>query len=428
VRIPAGRPFVGALTLELLDETGTRIAANFMNLICRPPATAGLDDSEGAGPRQGPRVEVLGPRLAAVRFDPAEFASFRGDQLGWDWLEDRGKLYAYGACEVEYHLALPEFIRAAIPTQIVLMAELATKADDERLDWPSVRRPLDYPQTQSRKHPGTVVARLGDRDLWQFRLADDPADSRGVLSHHARYHHGSFGQLLRRKADLADHAGLREALREKPFVPLSLRTAGAHGLTIYSRRLGRFPVDPTLIVQTGRDLTRPVGWTSHQPVTVHRLVDESRVVHGVRIAKEGGHTWRYATTKPGSDWSEPSFDDSSWKVGRGGFGRQAGAGERVQTPWTTSDIWLRSEMMLPKRPVGAVLQYRCDEEADVYVNGKRWPQLSSSPREYRRRPLRKAELELLREGRNTLAVHCRHRQGRGIIDLGVSWIEIGQAR
>ncbi len=426
IRIPAGRPFVGALTLELIDESGKRIAANFINLISRQLASTDLDEDQLDNSQQGPRVEVLGARLAAVRFDPAEFAAFRTDELGWDWLEDRGKFYAYGKCEVEYHLALPRFIREALPSQIVLMAEMATKADDQRLDWPAVRQPLDYPQTQERKYPGKVTAALLGRDLWQFALADDPADSRGVLSHHARYHHGSYGELVRKRADLTKYPDDREALRSKPFVSLTFRTEDGCGMSIYSRRLGRYPVDPTLIIQTARDMARPAGWTSHQTVTIHRLLDGSRVVQGIQIGKEGGHEWQFTTERPAEDWTAVALDDSSWKTGTAGFGKSGLAGIRVHTPWTAPDLWLRTEIELPDAPVGIVWQYVADEQLEIFVNGKPVSRLPDSRRDYRQRPLRKAEMELFQSGRNTIAVHCRNSRGRGTFDLGIRWIEIKQ--
>ena len=151
---------MSGLALELLDEKGKRIGANFVNLVVRRRPVESLS---GLAPvKQQPssvrsaRVEVLGPRLVAVRFDPGDLAAFRTDRPDWEWLENRGKFYGYGRCEVEYHLVLPEFIRDAMPAQVALMAELATKADDQRLDWPAVRQPLDYPQTQQRRYPGKV--------------------------------------------------------------------------------------------------------------------------------------------------------------------------------------------------------------------------------------------------------------------------------
>lgn len=423
VRVPRGRPFVGALTLELLDEKGDRIAANFVNLI----VYQALEDSPRQAPSAegSPRVEVLGPRLVAVRFEPGDFASFRTDDSSWDWLNDRGKFSASGACEVEYHLALPKFVRDALPTGVVMMAELATKASGQRLDWPSRRRPLDYPQTQQRKYPGTASVHLLDHELWEFELPDDPADARGVLSHHARYQPGSYGYLVRKRADLTRYVALREAMQRQPFFPLVFRTTGeGHGLSIYSARLGRYPIDPTLIFQTARDMQKPAGWTSNQPVTIHRLLDRSRLVHGVRTAQRGGHEWRYTTEPPGEGWTGEAFDDSIWNTGTGGFGRGSPPGIHLNTPWTTSEIWLRTELQLPARPLGMMLRYYHCEDVEIYVNGRPLFRATGGVSDYQQRPLTKAEMDLFQVGRNTIAAHGRHTYGGQGIDLGMSWIEV----
>ena len=166
------------------------------------------------------------------------------------------------------------------------MVELATKADGQRLDWPAVRRALDYPQTQRRKYPGKATVRLLDHALWQLELPDDPADARGVLSHQAGRDRGSYGYLVRKRADLTRLVSLREALRSEPFVPLTFRASEeGHGLSIYGRRLGRYPIDPTIIIRTARALSKPVGWTSTEPVTIHRLLDRNRLIHGVRTGE-----------------------------------------------------------------------------------------------------------------------------------------------
>jgi hypothetical protein len=283
---------------------------------------------------------------------------------------------------------------------------------------------LDYPQTQQRKYLGKVSVRLLDRKLWQFELPDDPADARGVLSHQARYHHGSYGYLVRKKADLTRHVPLREALRSKPLFPLVFRADDGHGLSIYSERLGRYPIDPTLMIETAQDLGRPIGWTSQQPATVHRLLDRSRLVHAVRTGETGGHKWRYTTQKPPSDWTKSGFDDSSWQTGTGGFGTRGTPAVHIRTPWTTPDIWLRTEVELPARPVGMLLRYFHDEDIEIYVNGKELLRATGYVRDYQQRPLNKTEMDLFREGSNTIAAHCRQTRGGQGIDLGISWIEI----
>jgi hypothetical protein len=76
-----------------------------------------------------------------------------------------------------------------------------------------------------------------------IELPDDPADSRGVLSSVAEYHHGSYGYLVRRSVAAAGGAEIRLVFE----VP-------AEGLSIYGESMGRYTFDPTIFIHTARDL------------------------------------------------------------------------------------------------------------------------------------------------------------------------------
>lgn len=290
VKTPDGRPFVGAIAIELIDTERERVAANYVNLVVRQ-SPLGIPKARAAPAPQSPRVEVLGPRLVAARFSPDEFAT-RSDAAADEEIAYRGKFCAPGDCEVRYDLTLPEFVRNAIPTQIVFMAELATRAENERLDWPAARRPSDRPQTDAKKHVGAVHVRLLGRTLWQFELPDDPADSRGVLSHQQQHECGGFGFLLQRKVNLTQDVELRGELRSATVVPLIFRAAPladggrAAGLSIYGERLGRYPIDPTLLIHTARDLVVPRDKRAlaRESIAVHRWLDQS---HGDPAAPQG---------------------------------------------------------------------------------------------------------------------------------------------
>ncbi|MEE9603131.1 MAG: sugar-binding domain-containing protein, partial [Thermoguttaceae bacterium] len=241
-RVPGGPPFVGAVVLELVDEHGKQIAANFVNLIVRrmPPTEEdelALTAEQRRGLDYNPPVEVIAPRLVALRFDVSDFAALRTDEPAWEWIQGRDKIFIRGNGEVEYHLELPSFVRQALPTKIMLVAELATKSNGQQLDWPSVRRPDDYPQTQQRKFDGSISVRLFDQEIWRLKLPDDPCDTRGVLSRQGQYQPGSYGFLVRKRADLTQMVALRDNLSNRPFVPLVFRTGGeGHGLSIYGSR------------------------------------------------------------------------------------------------------------------------------------------------------------------------------------------------
>ena len=293
--MPAGRPFVGAVTLELLDAKGERIAANYVNLVVRRRPAESLSGSRPPSNRRL-RLAAPGSKCSArgwshcdgTRTISPRFAADRPEE----WTERRGKFYAYGRCEVRYDFRC----------RISFATPASPGGADGRIGHQGGRSaaglaggppPMDYPQTQQRKYPGTVSVWLSSGPetaegeaakaaprfrpaglLGQFDLPDDPADSRGVLSHLAGYQHGSYGYLVRAKLDLTESPSARKALIEKPFVPLVFRADGdGCGLSIYGERLGRYPIDPMIIIETAVDLSRPVGWTSTEPVMTDRLLD-----------------------------------------------------------------------------------------------------------------------------------------------------------
>jgi len=85
-----------------------------------------------------------------------------------------------------------------------------------------------------------------------------------------------------------------------------------------------------------RDRTKAKQWAPMpQPPTITAVLP---------AADREPALWRYTTSQPASDWYQPSFDDSSWKEGRSGFGTPGTPGAVLGTTWNTRDIWLRREV------------------------------------------------------------------------------------
>jgi hypothetical protein len=253
VRIPGTRPFTGALAMELVAD-GKRIAANYVNLVARPP--------EGTSAR----VEVVDRRRIAIRFRPDEVQDF-------DWGSYirtalfPGKFSAPGAGSARYRIALPEFVREAGPVRLELVAEVASKAVNEKRDWgpkPRERTDPSYPQTDRKKHRGVVQVSLAGEKLEPFELPDDPADARGVLSSLAGIHHASYGYLMRKALNLT--SGSAGGHIDVRFEVPAGKAAG--GLAIYGERMGQYLIDPTLFVYTSKDVKYPVGWTSGESAAI----------------------------------------------------------------------------------------------------------------------------------------------------------------
>jgi hypothetical protein len=244
-QIPGERPFVGALVMELLDQSGKRIAANFIPIAAKnaPAGRVGIPEEE--------RIEVLGPRLVALRFNAnkvSESARFAGESKP-------GKISATGEVAVEYRVPVPDFVQKAGPVRFDLIAELATRAGQAKVDWPQRQSPgVDYPQTEERKFPGTVRIRIGGADAGEVQLADDPADARGAISNMIGADAGSYGYVTRVSAPA-------HAMSE-----VTVRFEATNGLSIYGEGMGRYGVDPVILVHTSNDVGRPTGnWFPEEP-------------------------------------------------------------------------------------------------------------------------------------------------------------------
>jgi predicted transcriptional regulator len=105
--------------------------------------------------------------------------------------------------------------------------------------------------TDTRLFPSAVTVRVNGSLAGRWELADDPADSRGILSWHAQphdghlYEAGSYGQLLR--VPIPADAIAQGARTGEMVVRLEVDEALPGGLAIYGARFGRYPVDPTVL-------------------------------------------------------------------------------------------------------------------------------------------------------------------------------------
>ncbi|RME93754.1 MAG: glycoside hydrolase family 2 [Verrucomicrobia bacterium] len=149
----------------------------------------------------------------------------------------------------------------------------------------------------------------------------------------------------------------------------------------------------------------------------------------VPTSQEQPAVWRFTTKRPGAGWEQPDFDDSGWAQGEGGFGTKGTPGAVVRTVWNTPEIWLRREFTLPAAAIEGDLQLLVhhDEDAEVYLNGQRVLRLRGYVTEYELAPPRRDLKELLRPGRNVLAVHCRQTGGGQYIDVGIVRVTIPEA-
>ncbi len=134
-----------------------------------------------------------------------------------------------------------------------------------------------------------------------------------------------------------------------------------------------------------------------------------------------GLEWRWTSKRPPENWFEPSFDDSSWRLGKAGFGTTGTPGAVVRTVWNGSELWIRrtfdvAETVRLRRPT---LRIHHDEDCEVYLDGKLVASLKGYTVGYTLVPLQAAGLGTLRKGRHTLAVRVRNTTGGQYIDVGI---------
>ncbi|HON64891.1 MAG TPA: glycoside hydrolase family 2 TIM barrel-domain containing protein [Phycisphaerae bacterium] len=139
-----------------------------------------------------------------------------------------------------------------------------------------------------------------------------------------------------------------------------------------------------------------------------------------------GQHWKYRTTPPFSNWTSPSYNDSNWNNGVGGFGgnNPPNTAGLIRTSWTSSNIWLRRTFevgsLTPDQIDNLYFNVYHDEDVEIYINGV----LAGSATGY---TTNYTMLAMTPEGRgaivpnatNLLAVHCRQTGGGQYIDVGI---------
>ncbi len=134
--------------------------------------------------------------------------------------------------------------------------------------------------------------------------------------------------------------------------------------------------------------------------------------------------WRYTTHMPPGNWMDPRFDDRSWLLVPGGFGKTVNTSAVVRTPWDTAGIWMRRGFVLDDPvPDSVALVVFHDDDAEIYLNGVPAAQLSRWTSEYCLRPIAPQARAALHPGRNLLAVRCSQKRGGQYIDVGLAATE-----
>jgi hypothetical protein len=138
------------------------------------------------------------------------------------------------------------------------------------------------------------------------------------------------------------------------------------------------------------------------------------------IDAEGPASWKYTTADPGPGWTVADFGDAAWPEGAAGFGRKDGWEERIGTPWTTADLWLRGNFRWDGEPFDAAfLVAHYDNATTVHLNGEEVLALEGWNDRYDAFELGEAFRRALRPGENLLAVRVHQDTGGQFFDAAL---------
>lgn len=147
-----------------------------------------------------------------------------------------------------------------------------------------------------------------------------------------------------------------------------------------------------------------------------------KIIEVVPTSQEQAHAWFYTFNKPAGDWMKPSFDPAAagWKKGPAGFGTKGTPGTNVRTQWDTSDIWIRRDFTFNHEMTPNLhLMVHHDEDAELYINGVLAASLLGFTGNYEPFVLTDQGRNALKQGTNTMAIHCHQTTGGQYIDAGL---------
>ncbi len=238
-------PGVLVLATRLLGNDGAVLQRNFTTFL--------VDDADAAR-----------SRVSRVSRVPASSAT--GSWTGKQWTVLDQKLDGAGSGYFEYRIPWPAGLEpSAVQTATFLVEASAKRLNGKDRDTTASagdymrgggfhdrsRNPNSYPMTSAYPFPSAVTVRVNGVSAGRYELADDPADSRGILSWLAQPHDGtlheagSYGQLLR--VPLPTEALAQAHAAGTVVIRLEVSEALPGGLAIYGARFGRYAIDPGVV-------------------------------------------------------------------------------------------------------------------------------------------------------------------------------------
>ncbi len=135
------------------------------------------------------------------------------------------------------------------------------------------------------------------------------------------------------------------------------------------------------------------------------------------VAEDAISNSQFTTEAPGDKWKDPDYDDSQWQRGKGMFGSKE---SNPQTPWASREIWIRKTIELSDLDIHQLrLLAKYDDNTDIWLNGKQLFTATCCASGYREISIASENNQLLKTGKNVLAIHCVNTGGPGFIDAGL---------
>lgn len=236
-----------------------------------------------------------------------------------------------------------------------------------------------------------------DWSLWSATLADKQSDFEAMVSPIYDYLNQTTARM-----PLVDS-----------YVTDNIKSEGMHARPVVGGIFVKMLADGALWKKWSSGDTLKVGGWAELPPPPH-------ITPVVATSQQTAQIWQYTTAKPSGDWTQPGFDDRSWKTGKGGFGTPGTPGAVVGTEWNTGDIWLRRSFTMPAgaHPNLQLFVYH-DEDVEIYINGVLAARQIGFTSAYEPMPMGEAARRLLPPGAKiTLAVHCHQTGGGQGVDVG----------
>ncbi len=236
---------IGIVKLRLKDLTGKELHHNFMHFIVDSPKNK--------------------EKTVILEVKPKDFTEARWSLKNWEVLDGK-KVNGAGKGFFEYQIPVTSVVKTGGIKQAYILVEASAKElfekdkDKEFVVGQDYMRgakvsphlnPNSYPMTDETLFPSVVTVSVNGKKVKTVTLEDDPADHRGVLSWHNQLQDkklreaGSYGYLIKipvSKGELKKSAG-------QGYLKLRLETEAQGGIAIYGEDFGRYPVNPSVVIQ-----------------------------------------------------------------------------------------------------------------------------------------------------------------------------------